>query len=118
LRDAGVLSQLWFYADNSGFGDLPDADRQRLIKYAMARLSGYVNTMFILALEWQEGWSTTEVAVVCFRAMWLFTCMAGGTEASGVPQGPAVDPGAWAAAANIPCTAASRRKGAGLSLPV
>jgi hypothetical protein len=62
MRDAGVLSQLWFYADNSGFGDLPDADRQRLIKYAMARLSGYVNTMFILALEWQEGWSTTEVA--------------------------------------------------------
>ncbi|HSG38266.1 MAG TPA: putative collagen-binding domain-containing protein, partial [Thermoanaerobaculia bacterium] len=32
-----------------------------LIKYGMARLSGYVNTMFVLALEWQEGWTTTEV---------------------------------------------------------
>jgi hypothetical protein len=52
---------MWFFADDSGFGDLPDADRQRLIKYAMARQSAYVNTMFVVALEWQEGWSTTEV---------------------------------------------------------
>jgi hypothetical protein len=61
MRDSGVLTHLWLFADDSGFGDLPDADRQRLIKYTMARLSGYVNTAFILALEWQEGWSTTEV---------------------------------------------------------
>lgn len=61
MRDAGVLTHLWFFADDSNFGNLPDADRQRLIKYAMARLSGSVNTAFILALEWQEGWSTTEV---------------------------------------------------------
>jgi hypothetical protein len=61
MRAAGVVTQLWFFADDSSFGDLPDADRQRLIKYGMARLSGYVNTMFTLALEWQEGWSTTEV---------------------------------------------------------
>jgi hypothetical protein len=61
MRDAGVLTHVWFFADDSGFGDLPDAVRQRLIKYAMARLSGYVNTMFVVTLEWQEGWSTTEV---------------------------------------------------------
>jgi hypothetical protein len=61
MRDAGVVAQLWFFADDSGFGDLPDADRQRLIRYGMARLSGYVNTMFTLALEWQEGWSAGEV---------------------------------------------------------
>jgi hypothetical protein len=61
MRDAGVLTHFWFFADDSGFGDLPDAVRQRLIKYAMARLSGYVNTMFVVTLEWQEGWSTTEV---------------------------------------------------------
>jgi hypothetical protein len=63
LRDAGMAAQLWFFADDSGFGDLPDADRKRLIEYGMARLSGYVNTLFVLALEWQEGWTTTEVAV-------------------------------------------------------
>lgn len=62
MRDAGVLAHLWFFADDSGFGNLPDADRQRLIRYAMARLSGYVNTAFVVALEWQEGWSTTEVS--------------------------------------------------------
>jgi hypothetical protein len=61
MRGAGVVSHLWFFADDSGFGDLPDADRQRLVRYGMARLSGYVNTAFVLALEWQEGWSTTEV---------------------------------------------------------
>ncbi|RPH55405.1 DUF5060 domain-containing protein, partial [bacterium] len=62
MRDAGVVAHLWFFADDSGFGDLSDADRQLLIEYGMARLSGYVNTMFTLALEWQEGWTATEVA--------------------------------------------------------
>ncbi len=61
LRDSGLVAHMWFFADDSNFGNLSDADRQRLIKYAMARHSAYVNTMFILALEWQEGWTTTEV---------------------------------------------------------
>jgi Domain of unknown function (DUF5060)/Putative collagen-binding domain of a collagenase len=61
MRDAGVVAHLWFFADDSGFGDLSDADRQLLIEYGMARLSGYVNTMFTLALEWQEGWTSSEV---------------------------------------------------------
>ncbi|RPH57252.1 DUF4038 domain-containing protein [bacterium] len=61
MRDAGMVAHLWFFADDSGFGDLPDADRRRLLRYGMARLSGYANTMFTLALEWQEGWSREEV---------------------------------------------------------
>lgn len=61
LRDAGLVAQLWFFADDSSFGNLSDADRQRLIRYAMARTSGYVNSMYTLCLEWQEGWSSTEV---------------------------------------------------------
>lgn len=63
LRDAGMLAQLWYFADESQFGDLPDLDRKRLIQYAMARLSGYVHTWFNLALEWEEGWTADEVAV-------------------------------------------------------
>lgn len=59
MRDAGMVVQLWFFAD--GFGNHPDADRKRLIHYGMARLSGYVNTVFTLMTEWQEGWTTTEV---------------------------------------------------------
>ncbi len=55
------MAQLWFFADDSGFGALSDNDRQRLLRYGMARLSGYVNTVFTLCLEWQEGWSTTAV---------------------------------------------------------
>lgn len=61
MRRLGLVAHLWFFADDSGFGALPDADRKRLIRYGMARLSGYVNTFFTLALEWEEGWSVTEV---------------------------------------------------------
>jgi hypothetical protein len=61
LRDAGLVAQLWFFADDSDFGRLSDADRQRLLRYGMARLSAPVNTMFTLALEWQEGWPAPQV---------------------------------------------------------
>jgi hypothetical protein len=61
LRDAGLVAQLWFFADDSNFGALPDADRRRLMRYGMARLSAEANTMFTLALEWQEGWSLPQV---------------------------------------------------------
>jgi hypothetical protein len=61
LRDAGLAAQLWFFSDGSGFGDLPEPQRKRLIQYGMARLSGYVHTIFTLMLEWQEGWTVAEV---------------------------------------------------------
>jgi len=61
LREAGMVAQLWFFADDSNFGGLPAADRQRLIRYGMARLSASVNTMFTLVLEWQEGWPAAQV---------------------------------------------------------
>jgi len=61
LRAAGVLAELWFLADDSQFGSLATADVQRYLRYAMARTSGYVNTMYVLILEWQEAWSSTTV---------------------------------------------------------
>ncbi len=61
MRDQGNAVQFWLFADDSGFGDLSETDRERLIAYAMARLSAYVNTFFVLALEWDEGWSEDEV---------------------------------------------------------
>lgn len=61
LRDAGLVAQLWFFADDSDFGSLPEADRRRLMRYGMARLSAEVNTIFTLALEWQEGWTLSQV---------------------------------------------------------
>jgi hypothetical protein len=59
MRDSGFVAQVWFFAD--GFGSTPDADRQRLIRYGMARLSGSANTVFTLMTEWQEGWTAAEV---------------------------------------------------------
>ncbi|MEA2692535.1 MAG: hypothetical protein QOJ16_1922 [Acidobacteriota bacterium] len=61
LRDAGIAADLWFFADDSNFGGLPDADRKRLIAYGMARLSGYVHTRFILFLEWQEALTAVQL---------------------------------------------------------
>jgi hypothetical protein len=61
MRDAGFAVQLWIFADNSGFGDLPAADRERLIGFTLARLSSSVNTLFTLMTEWQEGWTAAEV---------------------------------------------------------
>jgi hypothetical protein len=62
LRDSGVEAHMWFLADDSNFASLSYPERQRLIRYAMARHSAYVNTMFVVALEWQETLSSTEVA--------------------------------------------------------
>ena len=57
----GMIAEMWFFADDSGFGNLSQADRNRLIRYAMARTSAFSHTMYVLVLEWQEGWSTSEV---------------------------------------------------------
>jgi hypothetical protein len=61
LRASGMLAELWFLADDSHFGSLSEADYQRFVRYAMARTSGYVNTMYILILEWQEAWTQDVV---------------------------------------------------------
>jgi hypothetical protein len=61
LGEAGIAAQLWLFADDSGFGDLPEEERELLARTAMARLSAHPNTLLTLVLEWQEGWSRAEV---------------------------------------------------------
>jgi len=61
LRDEGMIAQLWFFADDSGVGGFSMADRQRLIRYGMARLSAYANTAFVITLEWEEAFTASEV---------------------------------------------------------
>ncbi|HEX5041812.1 MAG TPA: DUF5060 domain-containing protein [Candidatus Polarisedimenticolaceae bacterium] len=61
LRDEGMVAQLWFFADDSGVGGFSMADRLRLIRYGMARLSAYANTMFVTTLEWEEAFTASEV---------------------------------------------------------
>ena len=47
---------MWFFADDSGFGGLSEVDKNRLFRYAMARTSAFSYTMYVIALEWGEGW--------------------------------------------------------------
>ena len=61
LKDNGMLAEMWFFADDSGFGELSTADKNRLFRYAMARTSAFSNTLYIIALEWGEGWAKQEV---------------------------------------------------------
>jgi hypothetical protein len=61
FKDAGMFTVLWFFADDSGFGELSDAEKNRLFRYAMARTSAFSHTMYVIALEWEEGWSRASV---------------------------------------------------------
>ncbi len=63
----GMLAFLWFFADDSGFGKLSRADRERYLRYAMARTAAYRHVVFVVALEFQEAFSIEEI-----RAMGTF----------------------------------------------
>jgi hypothetical protein len=57
IKEAGMFAELWFFADDSGFGKLSQEDKNRLFRYGMARTSAFNHTLFVIALEWQEGWT-------------------------------------------------------------
>jgi hypothetical protein len=61
IKNAGMLAELWFFADDSGFGGFSQADKNRLFRYGMARSSAFNHTLFVIALEWQEGWSLESI---------------------------------------------------------
>jgi hypothetical protein len=61
FKDAGMVADMWFFADDSNFGRLADPVKNRLYRYAMARTSAFSHTMFVIALEWEEGWSRGSV---------------------------------------------------------
>lgn len=62
FKDNLMVAQMWFFADDSNFGSLSQATKNRLFRYAMARTSAFSNTMYVIALEYQEGWSSSSVA--------------------------------------------------------
>lgn len=61
FQDNKMFAEMWFFADDSGFGGLSPSNKNRLIRYAMARTSAFTHTMYVLALEWTEGWSHAAV---------------------------------------------------------
>jgi hypothetical protein len=61
FKEAGMFAQLWFFADDSGFGDLSENEKNRFFRYAMARTSAFSHTIYVIALEWEEGWSRSSV---------------------------------------------------------
>ncbi|MBZ0297681.1 MAG: DUF5060 domain-containing protein [Anaerolineae bacterium] len=61
FQNEGILAELWYFADDSNFGALSAADVNRLTRYTMARLSPFSHTLFVIALEWQEGFSANQI---------------------------------------------------------
>jgi hypothetical protein len=61
FKEEGMWAEMWFFADDSGFGNLTDAERNRLFRYAMARTSAFNHMMYVIALEWQEGFTHQKI---------------------------------------------------------
>jgi hypothetical protein len=61
FKNAGLFAELWFFADDSKFGELSDVVKERFFRYAMARTSAFSHTLYVIALEWEEGWSKAAV---------------------------------------------------------
>jgi hypothetical protein len=61
FKDNEMLAEMWFFADDSSFGSMSLADQQRLIRYGMARTSAFSHTSYVMALEWQEGFSASRI---------------------------------------------------------
>lgn len=57
----GLFAEIWFFADDSDFGALPLNLKEAFYRYAMARLSAFNHTLFVIALEWNEEWSQEDV---------------------------------------------------------
>jgi hypothetical protein len=61
FKSRNMLTQLWFFADDSNFQNLSSDQINRLTRYAMARTSGFNHTLYVLALEWQETFDKNRV---------------------------------------------------------
>ncbi len=63
LKDSGLLAYMSIFEDGKpdNYADLPEADRNRLLRYVMARSSAYSQIWYVLCFEWQEAWTRDEV---------------------------------------------------------
>jgi len=63
MKDNGLLAYMSIFEDGKpgNYGDLPEFDRNRLLRYVMARSSAYSHLWYVLCFEWQEAWTRDEV---------------------------------------------------------
>ena len=63
MKDNGLLAYMSIFEDGKrgNYGDLPEPDRNRLLRYVMARTSAYSHLWYVLCFEWQEAWTRDEV---------------------------------------------------------
>ncbi len=63
MKDSGLLAYMSIFEDGKrgNYGDLPESDRNRLLRYVMARTSAYCHLWYVLCFEWQEAWTQDEV---------------------------------------------------------
>lgn len=63
MKDNGLLAYMSIFEDGKrgNYGDLPESDRNRLLRYVMARTSAYSHLWYVFCFEWQEAWTRDEV---------------------------------------------------------
>jgi Domain of unknown function (DUF5060) len=63
MKDNGLLAYMSIFEDGKpgNYGDLPEPDRNRLLRYVMARTSAYSHMWYVLCFEWREAWTWDEV---------------------------------------------------------
>ena len=63
MKDNDLLAFMSIFEDGKrgSYGDLPESDRNRLLRFVMARTSAYSHLWYVLCFEWQEAWTRDEV---------------------------------------------------------
>lgn len=63
MKNNGLFAYMSIFEDGKAgnYGDLPEPDRNLLLRYVMARTSAYSHIWYVLCFEWQEAWTRDEV---------------------------------------------------------
>jgi len=63
MKDNGLLANMSIFEDGKrdSYGRLPQADKDRLCRYTMARTSAFSHLFYVICFEWQEAWSKDQV---------------------------------------------------------
>jgi hypothetical protein len=63
MKENEMSAYVSFFEDGKpgNYGRLPRADRNRFLRYAMARNSAFSHLWYVLCFEWQEAWSKADV---------------------------------------------------------
>lgn len=63
LKDDRMIAEAIIFEDGKreSYGFLPEVDKNRLLRYVMARTSTFSHMMYVICMEWPEAWKQDQV---------------------------------------------------------